>query len=59
MLLSLDEKQINDWDFYPSYEVYVEMMYAFEEQYPELCKVSSIGTSINGRELLVAKLLTR
>ena len=56
MLLSLDEKQINDWDFYPSYEVYVEMMYAFEEQYPELCKVSSIGTSINGRELLVAKI---
>jgi len=56
MLLSLDQKQMNDWDFYPSYEVYVEMMYAFEEQYPELCKVSSIGTSVNGRELLVAKI---
>ena len=56
MLLSLDEKQMSDWDFYPSYEVYVEMMYAFEEEYPELCKVSSIGTTINGRELLVAKI---
>ena len=56
MLLSLDEKQINDWDFYPSYEVYVEMMYAFEEQYPNICKVSSIGLSVDGRELLVAKI---
>jgi len=56
MLLSLDQRQVNDWDFYPSYEVYIEMMYAFEEQYPELCKVSSIGTSVNGRELLVAKI---
>ena len=56
MLLSLEEKQISDWDFYPSYEVYVEMMYAFETQYPDLCKVSSIGSSVNGRELLVAKI---
>ena len=56
MLLSLEGKQISDWDFYPSYEVYVEMMYAFETQYPDLCKVSSIGSSVNGRELLVAKI---
>ncbi len=56
MLLSLEEKQISDWDFYPSYEVYVEMMYAFETQYPDLCKVSSIGSSVDGRELLVAKI---
>ena len=56
MLLSLEGKQISDWDFYPSYEVYVEMMYAFETQYPDLCKVSSIGTSVDGRELLVAKI---
>jgi len=56
MLLSLDEKQNGDWDFYPSYDVYLAMMYAFEEQYPNLCKVSSIGSSVDGRALLVAKL---
>lgn len=56
MLLSLDQKQINDWDFYPTYDAYVEMMYAFEENHPEICKVSSIGTSVDGRELLVAKI---
>ncbi len=56
MLLSLEGKQQSDWDFYPSYELYVEMMYAFEEQYPEICEVSSIGTSVDGRDLLVAKI---
>ena len=56
MLLSLETKQLNNWDFYPSYDVYVEMMYAFEDQYPDLCKVTSIGNTVDGRELLVAKL---
>jgi hypothetical protein len=56
MLISLEDKQLNNWDFYPSYEVYVEMMYAFESEYPNLCSVSSIGTSVDGRELLVAKI---
>ncbi|MDG1145717.1 MAG: M14 family zinc carboxypeptidase, partial [Flavobacteriales bacterium] len=56
MLLSLEAKQLNNWDFYPSYNVYLEMMYAFEDQYPDLCKVTSIGNTVDGRELLVAKL---
>lgn len=42
--------------FYPTYEAYVEMMYLFEDQYPELCEVISIGTLNSGRELLVAHL---
>ena len=43
-------------DFYPSYEAYEEMMYAFEEQYPDLCKIINIGTLASGRKLLVAQL---
>ena len=31
------------------------MMYQFEADYPELCKIDSIGESVNGRILLVAK----
>jgi len=49
-------KGINDWDFYPTYDTYVDMMYQFEEDYPELCTVFSIGQSVNGRELLFAKI---
>ncbi len=43
-------------DFYPTYEAYVEMMYLFAEQYPDLCEIIIIGTLDSGRELLVAHL---
>ncbi|MBP6978364.1 MAG: M14 family zinc carboxypeptidase [Bacteroidales bacterium] len=49
-------KAINDWDYYPTYEAYETMMYAFEETYPELCRIVNIGTLPSGRNLLVAKI---
>jgi hypothetical protein len=56
MLEDITTKQIKDWDFYPTYEAYVAMMYQFEADYPEICDVFSIGQSNEGRELLVAKI---
>ncbi len=55
----LDEegvKNIDSWDFYPTYDAYVDMMYQFEADFPELCDVFSIGTTNEGRELLVARI---
>jgi len=52
----VDLKSINEWDFYPTYEGYVDMMYQFETNFPELCQVISLGQSIEGRELLVARI---
>lgn len=49
-------KATNAWDAYPTYTAYVTMMYAFETNYPGLCDVFSIGTTVNGRQLLVAKI---
>jgi hypothetical protein len=49
-------KKISDWDFYPTYEAYVAMMYQFEDDYPNLCTIVSIGHSEEGRELLVARI---
>lgn len=49
-------KEIDDWDFYPTYEAYVEMMYQFETDYPDLCDVFSIGQTIEGREIIFAKI---
>jgi predicted deacylase len=46
----------NDWDFYPTYEAYVDMMYDFQNVYPDLCKVISIGQSVEGREILIARI---
>ncbi len=51
-----DLKGIMEWDSYPTYDAYVEMMYQFETDYPGLCKIYSIGTLASGRELLVAKI---
>ncbi len=49
-------KGTDAWDAYPTYTAYVSMMYAFETNYPGLCDVFSIGQSIQGREILVAKI---
>ncbi len=53
---SVSVKDILDWDFYPTYEAYVDMMYQFQTDYPDLCQVTSIGQSVEGRELLFARI---
>jgi hypothetical protein len=52
----VDIKSPNDWDYYPTYEAYLDLMNQFEQGYPDLCDVFSIGTSVEGRQLLVAKI---
>lgn len=56
MMGNIDVREIEEWDFYPTYDAYVDMMYQFAEDYPSLCQVFSIGTSIQGREILFAKI---
>jgi hypothetical protein len=56
MLTSLEDKGILDWDYYPTYTAYVDMMYQFAANYPYLCQVFSIGTTVQGRQLLMAKI---
>ncbi|MBD3169494.1 MAG: T9SS type A sorting domain-containing protein [candidate division Zixibacteria bacterium] len=51
---SVDE--ILEWDSYPTYDAYVSMMYQFEADYPALCSVENIGNSVEGREIIVAKI---
>ncbi len=48
--------QMASWDRYPTYEVYRDLMKKFETDYPNLCKLDSIGTTINGRKLYVLKI---
>jgi PKD repeat protein len=56
MLDQVSIREISDWDFYPTYGAYVDLMYQFETDYPELCEVFSIGQTVQGRELLIAKI---
>lgn len=49
-------EEMRNWDEYPTYGTYVDMMYQFQTDHPGICSVTSIGQSIEGRELLVAKI---
>ena len=51
--VSYDNISKNNWDYYPTYNQYVDMMYAFADSFPQICKVHSIGTLNSGRELLI------
>ncbi len=49
-------REIETWDFYPTYEAYVDMMYQFASDYPDICEIVEIGESIQGRKLLFARI---
>ncbi|MBU8893642.1 MAG: T9SS type A sorting domain-containing protein [Bacteroidales bacterium] len=49
-------EEMADWNKYPTYDVYVEMMNNYADNYPEICKVLNIGSTVDGRDLLVLKI---
>jgi PKD repeat protein len=49
-------KAVNEWDFYPTYDAYVTMMYQFETDFPDLCEIVKIGESEDGRDILFARI---
>lgn len=44
-----------EFDKYPTYEKYEEIMDQFASDYPDLCVIEQFGTSVDKRKLLVAK----
>jgi hypothetical protein len=44
------------WESYPTYSQYVTIMQDFQTLYPSLCNLDTIGTSINGKLVLVLKI---
>jgi hypothetical protein len=47
-------KQITSWDYYPTYSAYLTLMQQFAQNYPDLCKLDTIGTTVEGRLILSA-----
>lgn len=47
-------KQITSWDYYPTYSAYLTLMQQFALNYPDLCRIDTIGTSVEGRLILSA-----
>ena len=52
----INQKQVSEWDYYPTYEAYVDLMYQFQINYPDLCTIVNIGQSVEGRDLLFARI---
>ncbi len=48
--------QMANWDKYPTYDVYIQMMQKFANDYPAICKLDTIGTSQQGRLMLVLEI---
>ena len=47
-------EEMSSWDRYPTYEVYLAMMQRWAQDYPDICTLDTIGTSIRGRLILAA-----
>lgn len=46
--------EIREWDVYPTYDGYVNMMNQFAANYPNLCRIVSAGSTVQGRQILFA-----
>ena len=44
--------EMADWDRYPTYETYMAMMQGWASEFGTLCRLDTIGTSVQGRLLL-------
>ena len=49
-------EQAMEWDIYPTYTQYDSIMNYFATQYPSLCRLDTIGYSINNRLVLALKI---
>jgi len=49
-------KEAMEWNSYPTYTQYDSIMRKFSTDYPSLCRLDTIGTSVNGRLVLVVKI---
>ncbi|MEI7723539.1 MAG: M14 family zinc carboxypeptidase [Bacteroidota bacterium] len=44
------------WNFYPTYQEYIDFMVGFAASYPAICKLDTVGQSIQGRQILAVKI---
>ena len=45
-----------DWDSYPTYSAYEDMMFQFQTDHPDKCEILTLGTLPSGRKIMVAHL---
>jgi hypothetical protein len=56
VLMAANISEAMDWESYPTYTDYVAIMQAFAANYPSLCRLDTIGTSVYGKLVLALKI---
>jgi len=54
--MAYEASQMADWNAYPTYALYLQMMQKWADDYPSLCKLDTIGTSNTGKLILALKI---
>jgi PKD repeat protein len=54
--VSDNPKEVLDWNYYPTYEAYENIMFQFAADHPDICKIITIGSLFSGRKILAAKI---
>jgi len=54
--MALDLAEAQSFQKYPTYDQYLEMMQGYASSYPEICRLDTIGMSVQGRLLLALKI---
>lgn len=49
-------EQMNQWNCYPSYQVYVDLMQNLAQDFPNICRLDTIGLSTKNRLILALKI---
>jgi len=58
-LKSLQNANLNDWNVYPTLAQYYQLMIDFQNKYPAICQLDTIGFSIKNKPLLCVKISDR
>jgi hypothetical protein len=48
--------KITEWDTYPTYDGYLNLMNQFAANYPSICQLIDAGNSVQGRKILLVKI---
>ena len=51
-----NQQKSNNWDYYPSYSEYVNLMENFADSFPSICKLHRLGMLNSGREILIIQI---
>ena len=56
LMRTKENEATGTWDYYPTWQEFDSIMFAFEQNYPALCKTYNILTLNSGRKILLVKL---